>query len=199
MRHDILLSAAVLALAGTSEPSPAEETATALEAVVETDAGSFTVRLLAGLAPRHVEHFASVAREGGFDGTTFHRIIPGGIIQGGDPLSKDPTQAQLYGTGGLGLLEAEFSNRPMTRGSLAAVLQPGRPNSGGNQFFICIGDQLALTGQYTIYGEIVRGMDVVDRIGETPVSGDEPEQRVEIRSVEIRERAKPESDGASSR
>ncbi len=197
MRHDILLSAAVLALAGTSSPSLAQDAATALEAVVETDAGNFTVRLLADLAPRHVEHFASVARAGGFDGTTFHRIIPGGIIQGGDPLTKDPAQAELYGTGGLGLLEAEFSDRPMTRGSLAAVLQPGRPNSGGNQFFICIGDQLALTGQYTIYGEISQGMDVVDAIGETPVKGDEPDRRVEIHSIEIREAAqKPPGAGS---
>ena len=80
MRHDFLLSAAVLALAGAPVVSFAQDAATALEAVVETDAGSFSVRLLIELAPRHVEHFASVAREGGFDGTTFHRIIPGGII-----------------------------------------------------------------------------------------------------------------------
>ena len=199
MRQNILLSAAVLALVGTSTASFAQDTATALEAVVETDAGSFSVRLLADLAPRHVEHFASVAREGGFDGTTFHRIIPRGIIQGGDPLSEDPEQAELYGTGGLGLLEAEFSDRPMTRGSLAAVLQPGRPASGGNQFFICLSDQLALTGQYTIYGEISQGMDVVDAIGETPVEGDKPGQRVEIRSIEIREAAHKPPDAGSPR
>ena len=148
-------------------------------------------------SPRHVEHFAGVAREGGFEGTTFHRIIPRGIIQGGDPLSKDPAKAEQYGNGGLGLLEPEFSDRPMTRGSLAAVLQPGRPDSGGNQFFICLSDQAALTGQYTIYGEISQGMDVVDAIGETPVEGDKPVERVEIHSVEIRVPA-PKPPGAAS-
>ncbi len=198
MRHPIFVPVAVLALAGTT-PLSARGEAKLLEAVIETDAGSFIVRLLADLAPRHVEHFVTIAREGGFDGTTFHRIIPRGIIQGGDPLSRDPAQMERYGTGGLGLLEAEFSDRPMTRGSLAAVLQPGRPHSGGNQFFICLSDQLALTGQYTIYGEIAQGMEIVDRIGETPVDGDRPTLRVEIRSVEIRERAAQESEGPSPR
>src|SRR6187401_2876797 len=104
-----------------------------LEAVIETAEGSFTIRLLPELAPRHVAHFAKTARAGGFDGTTFHRIVPRGIIQGGDPLSRDPAKKALYGTGGLGLLKAEFSPRPMARGSVAAVLQPNRPDSGGNQ------------------------------------------------------------------
>ncbi len=156
------------------------------EVVVETDLGSFTIRLLPDVAPRHVQHFVKAAKAGAYDGTTFHRIIPGGIIQGGDPLSKDPKLAARYGTGGLGLLKAEFSDRPFKRGVVAAVRQPSSVDSAGNQFFICLSDQPALQGQYTIYGEIAEGMDVVDRIGQTPVQGDKATARVEIKKVTVR-------------
>lgn len=162
-------------------PSPA-----ASEAVVETAQGRFVIRLLPEIAPRHVEHFAKTARAGGYDGTTFHRIIPHGIIQGGDPLSKDPAKATLYGTGGLGLLKAEFSDRPMTRGAVAAVLRPSSKDSAGNQFFICLSDQAALTGKFTIFGEVVGGMEVVDKIGETPVEGDRAQTRVEIQRISVK-------------
>ena len=157
-----------------------------LEAVIETAEGSFTIHLLADVAPRHVRYFVKTARAGGFDGTTFHRIVRRGIIQGGDPLSKDPAKKALYGTGGLGLLKAEFSTRPMTRGSVAAVLRPRDPDSGGNQFFVVLSDQPSLTGKYTIFGEVTAGMDVVDRIGETPVDGDKPQRRVVIQKETIR-------------
>jgi len=192
--------ALILGLAGESllagAPPPARKRAVSspapvvdegpLEAVVETAQGSFTIRMLADLAPRHVRHFAKTARAGGFDGTTFHRIVPRGIIQGGDPLSKDPAKKSLYGTGGLGLLKAEFSPRPMTRGSVAAVLQPNRPDSGGNQFFVVLSDQPSLTGKFTIFGEVTSGMEVVDRIGETPVDGQTARERVVIQKVTIR-------------
>jgi peptidyl-prolyl cis-trans isomerase B (cyclophilin B) len=157
-----------------------------LEAAVETAAGTFVIRLLPDLAPRHVRHFVKVARAGGYDGTTFHRIIPRGIIQGGDPLSKDPAKKALYGTGGLGLLKAEFSSRPMARGAVAAVLRPSSPDSAGNQFFVVLSDQPSLTGKFTIFGEVASGMEVVDRLGETPVSGDKPDKRVVIQKVAIR-------------
>ena len=157
-----------------------------LEAVVETADGSFVIRLLGDVAPRHVRHFAKTARAGGFDGTTFHRIVPRGIIQGGDPLSKDPAKKPLYGTGGLGLLKAEFSPRPMVRGSVAAVLRPSSPDSAGNQFFVVLADQPSLTGKYTIFGEVISGLDAVDRIAETPVEGDKPVKRIVIQKVTIR-------------
>jgi peptidyl-prolyl cis-trans isomerase B (cyclophilin B) len=176
-----ILSAGTLLAAQNANPSPA-----ATEAVVETAQGRFVIRLLPEIAPRHVQHFAKTARAGGYDGTTFHRIVPHGIIQGGDPLSKDPAKAALYGTGGLGLLKAEFSDRPMTRGSVAAVRRPSSKDSAGNQFFICLSDQAALTGKFTIFGEVVEGMDVVDKIGETPVEGDRAQTRVEIRKVSVR-------------
>jgi peptidyl-prolyl cis-trans isomerase B (cyclophilin B) len=155
--------------------------ALAQEAVVETPQGSFVIRLLPELAPLHVQHFVKTAKAGGFDGTTFHRIIAHAIIQGGDPLSKDPKKSALYGTGGLGLLKAEFSSRSMTRGSVAAVLRPRQPDSGGNQFFVCLFDQPSLTGQYTIFGEVIEGMDVADKIGDTPVVGDKAKERVEMK------------------
>ena len=112
-----------------------------------------------------------MARAGGFDGTVFHRIVPRGIVQGGDPLSKDPKKKALYGTGGLGLLKAEFSAQPMTRGAVAAVLRPSSPDSAGNQFFICLSDQPALTGKFTIFGEVASGMEAVDAIGASAVVG----------------------------
>lgn len=176
------------AQAPPAPPVPAAASYPAAEtlAVVETDLGSFTVRLLPDLAPAHVRHFIKTAKAGGFARTTFHRIIPGGIIQGGDPLSRDPKLAARYGTGGLGLLKAEFSDRPFTRGVVAAVRRPSSVDSAGNQFFICLSDQAGLKGQYTIYAEVVEGMDVVDAIGRTPVEGDKAATRVEIRSVTLR-------------
>jgi peptidyl-prolyl cis-trans isomerase B (cyclophilin B) len=152
---------------------------------LETDRGPFVIRLRPDLAPRHVRHFVKVARAGGYDGTTFHRIIAGGIVQGGDPLSKDPTKKGLYGTGGLGLLKAEFSAEPMKRGVLAAVLRPSSRDSAGNQFFVCLSDQPALTGKFTIFGEVESGMDVLDAIGASPVAGDKAVERIEIRKVTI--------------
>jgi peptidyl-prolyl cis-trans isomerase B (cyclophilin B) len=151
------------------------------EAVVETAKGSFTIRLLPEAAPGHVQHFVKTAKAGGYDGTTFHRIIAGGIIQGGDPLSKDPAKAAQYGTGGLGLLKAEFSDRPFARGVVAAARRPSSKDSGGSQFFICIRDQPPLLGQYTIFGEVVSGMEVVDQLSLTPVEGDKAKERVEMK------------------
>jgi cyclophilin family peptidyl-prolyl cis-trans isomerase len=167
------------------KPAPAmvEEppVAPGTEAVVETSKGRFTIRLLPELAPKHAALFVKTARAGAYDGTTFHRIIVGGIIQGGDPLSKDPAKASQYGTGGLGLLAAEFSDRPFVRGIVAAARKPSSPDSGGRQFFICLRDQPSLEGQYTIFGEVVSGMEVVDQISATPVDGDKARERVEMK------------------
>ena len=184
-----ILTAIVCALLASVSPSArAQETAPATDAPrarVETDKGAFVIRLRPDLAPAHVRHFIKVARAGGFDGTTFHRIVPRGIVQGGDPLSKDPKKAALYGTGGLGLLKAEFSVEPMKRGAVAAVLRPSSRDSAGNQFFICLSDQPALTGKFTIFGEVVSGMEAVDAIGATPVVGDKPQERVVIAHVVV--------------
>ena len=174
----VCLCAGALAAAPPPSPAPSPEPT---EAVVETAEGSFVIRLLPDLAPAHVRHFVKTARAGGYDGTTFHRIITRGIIQGGDPLSKDPKQSARYGTGGLGLLKAEFSDRDFKRGTVAAARRPSGKDTGGSQFFVVVTDQPSLKGQYTIFGEVVSGMEVVDRISDTPVDGDKPRSRVEMK------------------
>ena len=167
------------------EPASPGAAAAEPSARVETDHGTFVIRLRPDLAPRHVRHFIKVARAGGYDGTVFHRIVPGGIVQGGDPLSKDPGKKALYGTGGLGVLKAEFSTQPMSRGSVAAVLRPSSPDSAGNQFFICLSDQPALTGKFTIFGEVASGMEAVDAIGRSAVVGDRAADRIAVHRVTI--------------
>jgi peptidyl-prolyl cis-trans isomerase B (cyclophilin B) len=162
------------------------------QAVVTTTAGEFVIDLRPDLAPNHAGYFIKLAAEGAFNGTIFHRIVKHGIIQGGDPLTKDPAKSKAYGTGGLGKLRAEFSNEPATRGAVAAVLQPGKPDSAGAQFFICVTDQAALTGKYTIFGRVSEGLDVVTRISETPASEDgRALERIEITSVKIRDTPPP--------
>jgi peptidyl-prolyl cis-trans isomerase B (cyclophilin B) len=121
------------------------------------------------------------------------------IIQGGDPLSKNPARAKAYGTGGLGVLKAEFSAEPATRGAVAAVLQPGKPDSAGSQFFVCVTDQPALTGKYTVFGRVAEGMDIVQRISEAAASdNDAPLERIEIVSVTIRDTPAPEPEPFSA-
>ena len=140
------------------------------------------------IAPWHTALFVKTAKTGGYDATTFHRIIAGGIIQGGDPLSKDPAKASQYGTGGLDILKAEISDRPFVRGTVAAVRKASNLDSAGKQFFICLRDQPSLKGQYTVFGEVVSGMDVVDQISLTPVEGQAAKERVEMK-VKIQEPA----------
>jgi cyclophilin family peptidyl-prolyl cis-trans isomerase len=184
-------AAPLWAQAPAAKPKPraaAPAVAPGTEAVVETAKGSFTVRLLPEVAPRHAALFVKTARDGGYDGTTFHRVIMGGIIQGGDPLSKDPAKASLYGTGGLGLLPAEISDRPFVRGTVAAARKPSSVDSGGRQFFVVMRDQPSMKGQYTIFGEVVAGMEVVDQISLTPADGDKPKERVEMK-VTVKEPA----------
>ena len=111
------------------------------QAVVQTSAGTIVIQLLPEAAPNHVGYFMKLAQEGAYAGTTFHRAVLRGIVQGGDPLSKDPAKAKLYGTGGLGVLKPEIGSEPATRGAVAAVLQPKKPDSGGAQFFVCVTDQ----------------------------------------------------------
>jgi peptidyl-prolyl cis-trans isomerase B (cyclophilin B) len=171
--------AARKAPAAPKAAEPAVEPGT--QAVIDTSKGSFTILLLPEVAPEHAKHFVKTAKAGGYDGTTFHRIIAGGIIQGGDPLSKDAAKAAQYGTGGLGLLKAEFSDRPFVRGTVAAARKPSSKDSGGSQFFVVVNDQPSLLGQYTIFGEVVSGMEVVDQISLTPVAGDKPTERVEMK------------------
>ena len=158
------------------------------QALVNTSAGSFVIDLMPDLAPNHVGYFIKLAREGAYNGTTFHRVIRYGIIQGGDPLSKDPAKASAYGTGGLGVLKAEITNERATRGAVAAVIQPGKPDSAGAQFFVCVTDQPALDGKYTIFGRVSEGLDVVAKISAAEANAEGvPAGRIEINSITIRD------------
>ena len=170
------------------------------QAVVNTSLGSFVIDLKPELAPTHVGYFMKLAREGAYDGTTFHRAIRHGIIQGGDPLSKDPAKSESYGTGGLGVLKAEIqASERATRGAVAAVIQPGKPDSGGAQFFVCVTDQPALDGKYTIFGRVVEGLDVVTKISEVEAGSDgKVKSRVEITSMTIRDTPPPEVEPFST-
>jgi peptidyl-prolyl cis-trans isomerase B (cyclophilin B) len=151
------------------------------EALVETDFGSFVIRLLPDVAPEHVRHFVDTVRAGGYDGTVFHRAVPGQVIQGGDPLSKDPSREADYGRGGFGLLRAEPSTRTFSRGVVAAARCPTSPDTAGSQFFVVLADQPALQGHYTLFGEVVSGMDVVDAIGDAGGDDGKPRRRIEMR------------------
>ena len=161
------------------------------QAVVETSLGTMVFQLLPDAAPNHVAHFITRAREGAYDGTTFHRVITMGIVQGGDPLSKDPAQSARYGTGGLNQLRFEANAEKHTRGAVSAVLVPGRPDSAGNQFFISVSDQAALDGQYTVFARVVEGMTVAQKISTAPADGQLPKERIEIRRVTIRDTPPP--------
>jgi len=184
----------------TTPMTPAEMSGK--QAVVETSAGTFIIDLRPDLAPNHVGYFMKLAREGAYNGTAFHRVIALAIIQGGDPLSKDPAKAKLYGTGGLGILKPEFSaTEHAARGAVAAVLRPNDPDSGGSQFFVCVTDQPALDGKYTIFGRVSEGMDVVQKISQVPAdAGNAPNERVTITAVTIRDTppAEPEPFSAES-
>ena len=149
-----------------SRPRSPSEQMRGKQAVLETDRGTIVIDLLPEAAPNHVGYFMKLAGEGAYDGTTFHRAIKMGIVQGGDPLSKDPAKRAQYGTGGLGLLKREPNGEKATRGAVAAVLQPGKPDSAGSQFFLCVTDQPALDGQYTVFGRVSDGIEAVQAISE---------------------------------
>jgi cyclophilin family peptidyl-prolyl cis-trans isomerase len=200
----LLLSADAQKPAGSKPAAPFKTDLTTADmtnkqAVVNTTAGTFVIDLRPDLAPNHVGYFIKLARAGAYKGTTFHRVIKLGIIQGGDPLTRDPAKAKLYGTGGLGVLAAELGAEPQTRGAVSAVLQPGKPDSGGAQFFVCVTDQPSLTGKYTIFGRVSDGMDVVQKISESPAGeGGMVTERIEIVSVDIRDTPPPEPEPFST-
>src|SRR4051812_38236428 len=165
---------------------------TSKQAVVETTAGSFVIDLRPDLAPNHVGYFMKLAREGAYANTAVHRVVRDGIIQGGDPLSKDPHATQV-GTGGLGVLKAEHSGEAFTRGAVGAALRPGQADSAGAQFFVCVTEQPVLKDQFTLFGRVSEGMDVVQKISEVAADAKgAPETRVAITAVTIRDTPPPE-------
>jgi peptidyl-prolyl cis-trans isomerase B (cyclophilin B) len=150
-------------------------------ATIETKFGEITLKFFPEVAPNHVNNFIELARDGFYDGTIFHRIVPGFVIQGGDPNTKSNDRSR-YGTGGPGYtLKAEFSKLPHKRGTLS-MARAAHPDSAGSQFFICVTDTPFLDGEYTVFGEVVKGMDVVDKIVSQPKDQrDNPIDRVEMK------------------
>ena len=159
-----------------------------LEAVVTTDAGTFRFEFAPDKAPKHVEQFMKLARQGYYDGSAFFRVVANGIIQGGDPLLKNPkTPTNLWGTGGLNLLASEFSDMKHERGVVSTVRVPNKPDSDGSQFFVCVGPQPSLDGQYSAFGRVVDGMDVLAAFEKEDVDGETPKRRLELIEARIDE------------
>ena len=163
------------------------------QVLFETDQGPIAIDLRPELAPNHVGLVMRLVADGSLDGTTFHRMVHHGIVQGGDPITTDPDRTADYGRGGLGLVEAEFSDVPHVRGTVSSVLVPGDPSSGGSQFLICVVPQPGLDGRHTIWGQIADGMNVVTKISETRVDADgRASERVTIHSATVRDKPPPE-------
>ena len=164
-------------------------------AIITTEFGDMVVEFFDNVAPKHVESFKLHTKNGYYDGTIFHRVIPGFMIQGGDPNSKDINKSN-YGTGGhaakyygIGVesepltwnLPAEFNDINHKRGILS-MARSNNPNSGGSQFFICAADAPHLNGQYTVFGQVIQGLRVIDQIVNLPRdSRDNPNNRVTMK------------------
>jgi len=152
-------------------------------AIIQTDLGEIEIEFLSDKAPGHVKNFLDLARKGVYDGTTFHRVIPGFMIQGGDPTTKDRNlPRESHGTGGPGYtIKAEFNDTPHRRG-IVSMARSQDPNSAGSQFFICVGDSGFLDRNYTAFGRVVRGMEVADAVVSKPRDPrDNPKDRVEMK------------------
>jgi peptidyl-prolyl cis-trans isomerase B (cyclophilin B) len=151
------------------------------KAIIETKFGIITLKFFPDVAPGHVKNFIDLAKKGFFDGTTFHRVIPGFMIQGGDPNSKNPDK-RMHGQGGPGYtIKAEFNDRPHTRGTLS-MARAQSPDSAGSQFFLCVKDASFLNKQYTVFGEVESGMEAVDKIVSQPRDpNDNPNERIEMK------------------
>jgi len=160
-------------------------------AVIKTTAGEMVIEFWTDAAPQTVENFKKLARQGFYNGTAFHRIVKGFMIQGGDPLTKDATLAGRWGTGDPGhKIKAEFNDHSHVRGVIS-MARSQHPDSAGSQFFICLGDAKFLDRQYTAFGRVIKGDEVLGQIGETRVtpsnSGEmsKPTARIGVDSVTI--------------
>jgi peptidyl-prolyl cis-trans isomerase B (cyclophilin B) len=152
---------------------------------IETNFGKISFKLLPELAPETVRNFEKLSKDGFYDGTLFHRVIPGFMIQGGDPNTKTDNKGS-WGMGGPGYnLKAEFSSRSHLRG-IVSMARSQDPNSAGSQFFIMHADNAGLDNQYTVFGEVVEGMDVVDKIANVKTENpDRPVEKVQMTHVTV--------------
>ncbi len=164
-----------------------------MQAVVNTSAGAFIMEFYPDEAPSHVRKFIELARQGFYNGTAFHSMAAHGIVQGGDPETKNLQARAKYGTGGFNMgLKPEFSKIPFAQGTVAATLLPGESASAGSQFLLIVTDQPQFTGQFTAFGRIVEGIEIVDKISTTPVDDKQiAKERIEIKSITIRNRPAP--------
>jgi peptidyl-prolyl cis-trans isomerase B (cyclophilin B) len=185
-----LLTAAVLA-AEEKKQKEAPMNSSNEVAVIKTSEGDMVVQFWTDAAPKTIENFKKLARQGFYDGTIFHRIIKEFMIQGGDPNSKDPAKEDSYGGGGPNYnIKAEFNDHPHERGVISMARGPD-PDSAGSQFFICLAPVHRLDHQYTTFGKLIKGDDVLEKIGDTPVTKNsrgeqsKPTKRVVIESVKI--------------
>jgi peptidyl-prolyl cis-trans isomerase B (cyclophilin B) len=155
-------------------------------AVIKTTEGEMVIEFWPDVAPKTVENFETLAKKGFYDGTCFHRVIKGFMIQGGDPLTKDPSKEARWGTGGPGYtIKAEFSDRHHDRGVIS-MARSNDPDSAGSQFFICDGNPHFLDGKYTAFGKLIKGDDVLEKIATTPTHPpDRPDKRIGIESIKI--------------
>lgn len=155
-------------------------------ALLQTSMGDITIEFFPKIAPNHVENFKKLARSGFYDSTTFHRVMPGFMIQGGDPNTKDDDRSN-DGIGGPGYtIDAEFSDTKHVRG-IVSMARKSDPNSAGSQFFIMVKDSAHLDGQYSVFGKVTSGMDVVDKIVSVPRDpNDNPIKKVVVEKVTIK-------------
>jgi len=186
---NLLAAALVVASVNAEEKKPMNSTNEV--AVIKTSEGEMIAEFWPDVAPNTVENFKKLARSGFYDGTAFHRIVKGFMIQGGDPLTKDPAKESRYGTGDPGYkIKAEFNDRSHERGVLS-MARSNDPDSAGSQFFICLANVSRLDHQYTAFGKLIKGDDVLGKIGDAEVtmsgSGErsKPTKRVTVESIKI--------------
>ncbi len=155
-------------------------------AVIDTTEGTMVIQFWTDAAPKTIANFKKLAKSGFYDGQCFHRIIKGFMIQGGDPNTKDASKEAAWGTGGPGYtIEDEFNDHSHVRGVIS-MANTGRPNSSGCQFFICTGSPTQLDHHYTTFGKLIKGDDVLEKIGTTPTHPqDRPNKRMEIKTIKI--------------
>jgi peptidyl-prolyl cis-trans isomerase B (cyclophilin B) len=193
MRLSILLTGLLIALVGgvfAAEEKTSVNTSNEV-AVIKTNEGDMVVQFWTDAAPNTIENFKKLARAGFYNGTTFHRIVKGFMVQGGDPNSKDPAKEESYGQGGPGYkIKAEFNHHSHNRGVISMARGPD-PDSASSQFFICLAPVPRLDGQYTTFGKLIKGEDVLEKIGNTPVTRNsmgemsKPTKRVVIEKIDI--------------
>src|SRR6266571_2727432 len=186
----ILLGIAVLAAEEKKEERAPMNSSNEV-AIIKTSEGEMAVQFWSDAAPNTIDNFKKLARAGFYNGTIFHRIVKGFMIQGGDPNSKDPSKENRYGEGGPGYkIKAEFNDHPHERGVISMAREPN-PDSAGSQFFICLAPVPRLDHQYTTFGKLIKGDDVLRKIGDTPVSRNsmgemsKPTKRVTIEKIDI--------------